>query len=159
MQKDVLTHMPTFRHLKGKWKGVVRSFDDQNNLVDQKDIYTTYSFDPNDHTPADKYHYCKKNEYLVNNDVMETETFLGSFAFNKVWFGDRKIEGWAADGKHDPYERTILAYWIPRDDEESYFYEFTIVDDMTYTLSSTIFWYKNNKMHQRIVVDQIRVEE
>jgi hypothetical protein len=82
--------------------------------------------------------------------------------YRKVLIVDREktINGWMGDIRHDALNRSIVRYWDYSNDASKFSYEFILIvsneDSSISNLQSITYHYSNDRLIQKVVVDQTK---
>jgi hypothetical protein len=142
--------MPLLAKQAGVWQGVYRYYDQQGILIDEHASRLTC-------TIVDDRNYHQTNEYTWSGGKTEVREFPAKYSNGRIWFDNDLIKGYAAEDKLDPYKRTILLYWIRKEDPDRCFYEMIQVDDEYKSRTRTWHCFRKGILEKRVCIDEVKI--
>jgi hypothetical protein len=142
--------MPLLAKQAGVWEGVYRYYDQQGILIDEHASRLTC-------TIVDDRNYHQINEYTWSGGKKEVREFPAKYSNGRIWFDNDLIKGYAAQDQLDPYKRTMLLYWVRKEDTECYFYEMIQVDDECKTRTRTWHCFRKGILEKRVCIGEVKI--
>ncbi len=146
---SIRTEMPLLARHEGDWLGTYILIDIRGNIIDQHKSHLTCQF------PEDGSHdYYQINRYIWDDDKKEEIHFPGTYKDQKLWFDMERIKGYAWE--IDPM--TIILTWTYKIIPDQYLYEMIQLSPCGNYRSRTWHWFKNNKVYQRTLIQEERMQ-
>ncbi len=141
--------MPLLARHEGVWEGYYRYYDADGNKVDEHRSRLLCRI-------RDDSEYHQTNLYRWADGKTETRDFPAEVRDGRLWFAT-EIDGWAAAVDLDEKQRTMMLHWTRVDEPDLYLYEMIQISDDGTARARVWHWFKNDRLLQRTLVDEIRV--
>lgn len=154
LMTDIRSAMPMMARSEGVWEGVYRYYDSQGTKVDEHASRLVCRI------PASgPWDYHQTNHYTWADGRKDVRDFLATFRDGRIWFDNDLIKGWAAADPLDPFGRTMLLYWVRKNEPALYLYEMIQVDDACRQRSRVWQWIRDGRVHMRTLIDEVKVAD
>ena len=141
--------MPLLARHEGVWEGYYRYYDARGEKIDEHKSRLICRI-------RDDAEYHQTNLYRWANGQRESRDFPAKIAGNRLTFAT-EIDGWAAAVDLDEHRRTMMLHWTRVDEPDLYLYEMIQISDDNEARARVWHWFKNDRLLQRTLVDEVRV--
>lgn len=146
--------VPAIARHEGVWEGVYRYYDAAGRQVDEHESRLICRFPTSGPWP-----YHQTNHYTWADGRTETREFPATIEDGRLVWGGGLIEGWAASVPLDEFGRTVMLYWVRRDDPEMYLYEMIQLSDCGRYRSRVWQWFRGGRLVARTLIDETKVSD
>lgn len=146
--------MPMLERSAGIWEGVYRYYDPHGNKIDEHESRLVCRL-----PTAGPWDYHQTNHYRWQDGRTEVRDFPATYRDGRIWFNNELIEGWAAADSLDTFGRTMLLYWVRRNEPDTYLYEMIQVDDACRQRTRVWQWIRGGRISMRTLIDEQKVAD
>ena len=151
---DLRILMPAFARHEGIWEGTYRYVDASGTTIDEHASRLVCRI-----VPGHAFPYHQTNHYRWADGRTEVRDFPASFRDGRLWFDNELISGWAAEVPLDQFHRSVMLYWVRRDDPATYLYEMIQLSDCGRYRTRVWQWIRAGQCWQRTLIDERKVAE
>ena len=141
--------MPLLARHEGVWEGYYRYYDARGEKIDEHKSRLICRI-------RDDAEYHQTNLYRWANGERDSRDFPAGIADNRLTFAT-DIDGWAAAVDLDEHQRTMMLHWTRVGEPDLYLYEMIQISDDNEARARVWHWFKNDRLLQRTLVDEVRV--
>jgi hypothetical protein len=146
--------LPQIARHEGVWDGTYRYYNAAGDKEDEHASRLVCRFP--DRGP---YPYHQTNFYRWADGRTETRQFPALIEGGRLVFRGGAIDGWAADVPLDGHGRTMMLYWVRRDEPGLYLYEMIQLSDCGQFRSRVWQWFRDGRLLRRTLIDEIKVSD
>lgn len=138
--------MPLLSRHEGVWEGYYRYYNANGEKIDEHRSRLLCRF-----PTEDTYH--QTNHYFWEDGKKEIRDFPTRIEDNKIIFYT-EVEGWAAEVPLDDFNRTVMLYWVRKNEPGLHLYEMIQLSDCGKYRSRVWQWFRNGRLLQRTLIDE-----
>lgn len=152
--RDARRALPQVARHEGVWEGTYRYYDAAGNQEDEHASRLVCRFPDRGPHP-----YHQTNFYRWADGRTETREFPALIEDGRLVFRGGAIDGWAADVPLDGHGRTLMLYWVRRDEPGLYLYEMIQLSDCGRYRSRVWQWFRDGRLLRRTLIDEVKVSD
>ena len=149
---SIRTSMPLMATHEGVWDGSYQYFDADGHKTDEhRSRLICRVLDE----PDCAYH--QTNQYTWADGRTETRDFRMSWRDGRLWVDNDLISGWVSEVPVDPLHRTLMLYWVRKNEPDTYLYEMIQTSDDGQKRSRVWQWIRDGETRLRTLIDERKV--
>jgi hypothetical protein len=152
--QDARRALPQVARHEGVWEGTYRYYDAAGNREDEHASRLVCRFPDRGPWP-----YHQTNFYRWADGRTETREFPALIEDGRLVFRGGAIDGWAADVALDGHGRTMMLYWVRRDEPGLYLYEMIQLSDCGRHRARVWQWFRDGRLLRRTLIDEVKVSD